>query len=73
MVFLAPILGLVIWRVAIAQGLDGPRPRQLGAVLVGLLLLGAILFAFARHDALPPGRYVPAEVRGGVLVPGHAE
>ena len=72
-VFLVPLAAFGLWRVAVARGLDGPAPRQLGAILVGLLTLAAVLVFLAGRERLPPGRYVPAEVRDGRIVPGHAE
>ena len=71
-VFLAPVLAVVLWRVAVARGLGGPPPRQLAAVFVALLVLAAALVVFAARDRLPPGRYVPAHIEDGRVVPGHA-
>ena len=73
MVFIAPLLALVAWQVAVARGLDGPAPRQLAAMLGGLLLLAALLALLAVREALPPGVYVPAQVVDGRVVPGHTE
>ena len=72
-VFLIPLLAFVLWRVAVARGMDGPAPRQLAIVVIAVLTMGAFLVLFAAREALPPGRYVPAQVRNGQIVPGHSE
>ena len=71
--FLAPLLAFVMWRVAVARGVDGPPRWQLALVFVALLALGAWLAVLSQREALPPGRYVPAQMIDGRLVPGHAE
>lgn len=73
MVFLVPLLAFVLWRLAVARGLDGPAPAHLVIILIGLLTVGATLVFIALHERLPPGRYVPAQVRDGRIVPGHSE
>ncbi len=71
--FLAPIAAYVLWRVTAARGQVGPSPRVLSAILVGLLVLGGGLAWFGVHERLPAGaRYVPAQLRDGRVVPGHA-
>lgn len=72
-VFLAPLTALVLWRVAIARGLDGPTPRHLLTILAALFVLGAGLIIFSEEEHLPPGRYIPAHTENGRIVPGHAE
>lgn len=72
-VFLAPLLAVLVWRRAVARGLDGPPARHLGWMLAGLAVFGAGLGWFATRERLPPGRYVPAHVEDGRIVPGHAE
>lgn len=70
--FLAPLGAYVLWRGTVARGQAGPSPRVLSALLTGLLVFGAVLAWFGVHDRLPPGaRYVPAQLRDGVIVPGH--
>jgi hypothetical protein len=71
-IFLAPALAFLLWRVAVARGLDGPPPRQIALIFAGLLALGAGLAWFAVEDRLPPGLYVPAELVDGRIVQGHA-
>lgn len=73
LVFLVPMLAFVLWRLAAARGLDGPAPRQLVLIGIGLLTVGATLAFFAVREKLPPGRYVPAQTRDGRIVPGHVE
>ena len=70
--FLVPIAAFVLWRVALARGRSGPEPRQLAMLAVALLLFGAGLIYLAERDRLPPGRYIPAQVVDGRIVPGHA-
>ena len=71
--FLAPIAAYVLWRVTAARGQAGPSPRVLSAILLGLLLFGGGLAWFGVHERLPAGtRYVPAALRDGHIVPGHA-
>lgn len=73
LVFLSPLAAYALWRVTLARG-EGPSPRLLLGILAGLLLFGAGLVWFGlREDQLAPGqRYVPAELRDGQVVPGHA-
>ncbi len=72
-VFLIPLLAFILWRVAVHRGMDGPGPRQLAIVGIAVLTMAAFLVFFAAREALPPGRYVPAAVRDGRIVPGHSE
>jgi hypothetical protein len=68
--FLAPFAAWLAWRrVAIGRG---PSRAVLVATLGGLAAFGAGLVWFGLHRSLPPGRYVPARVEGGRIVPGHA-
>ncbi len=71
-VFFAPALAFLLWRVAIARGLDGPPPRQIALIFVGLLAMGAGLAWYAAEDRLGPGLYVPAELVDGRIVQGHS-
>lgn len=71
--FLLPLAAFLLWRAALRRGLDGPSPRNLVAIVLALLLLGAGLATLAVRDRLPPGRYVPAALENGRIVPGHAE
>ncbi len=71
-VFLAPVAAFALWRWAVARGMDGPPPRQLVALLAGLMLLAGWLIYTGETERLPPGRYVPARLENGVIVPGHS-
>ena len=71
--FLAPLGAYALWRATVVRGQTGPSPRVLSAITAGLLVFGAALAWFGVHDRLPPGaRYVPAQLRDGQIVPGHA-
>jgi hypothetical protein len=71
--FLAPLGAYILWRITVARGQAGPSPQVLAVILVGLLLFGGGLAWFGVHDRLPAGaRYIPAELRDGRIVPGHA-
>ena len=71
--FLVPLAAYVLWRVTAARRQAGPSPWVLSVLLLGLLLLGGGLAWFGVHDRLPAGaRYVPAQLRDGQVVPGHA-
>lgn len=73
LLFLAPIGAYALWRVTVARGQAGPSPRVLSAILLGLLVFGGGLAWFGVHERLPAGaRYVPAALRDGRVVPGHA-
>ena len=71
--FLAPLGAYVLWRVTVARGQAGPSPQVLAAISIALLLFGGGLAWFGVHQRLPAGaHYVPAELRNGQIVPGHA-
>lgn len=73
LLFLAPMAAYALWRVTVARGQAGPSPRVLSAILLGLVVFGGGLAWFGVHERLPAGsRYVPAELRDGRVVPGHA-
>ena len=72
-VFLVPLLALLLWRMAVARGLSGPPPRQLAVLFALLAAFAAFLGVLASRERLPPGRYVPAQVVNGRVVPGHSE
>ena len=72
--FLAPLGAYMLWRMTMTRGQPGPSPGVLSAILAGLLLFGAGLAWFAVQDREAPGsHYVPAQLRDGQVVPGHAE
>ncbi len=74
LLFLAPLAAYALWRAAARRGEPGPPPAVLSGILAGLLLTGAGLawFAMTERDS-PASRYVPAVLRNGQVVPGHAE
>jgi hypothetical protein len=72
-VFVAPLLAFILWRVAIARGLEGPPPRQLLALFAALLTLACGLVVYAESERLPPGRYIPAQLIDGHIIRGHSE
>jgi hypothetical protein len=71
--FFAPLAAYVLWRSTVARGQAGPSRRVLAAIFIGLLLFGGGLAWFGVHERLPAGaHYVPAAIRDGRIVPGHA-
>ena len=69
--FLTPLAAFVVWRLTVARG--GPSPMVLLLSACALVVLIAALIHFSRHDALDRGQaYVPAQLRDGRVVPGHA-
>ncbi len=71
--FLAPLGAYILWRATVARGQVGPSPQVLAIILGGLLLFGGGLAWFGVHERLPAGtHYIPAELRDGRIVPGHA-
>ena len=71
--FLAPLGAYALWRTTLARHGEPPSSRALLGITAGLLLFGAGLAWFGVHERLPPGHYVPAALRDGEIVPGHAE
>jgi hypothetical protein len=71
LLFLAPLAAFIAWRLTSDRG--GPsRPVLIGAACVLVVLAGMLAWLSQEH-ALPPGAaYVPAELRNGAIVPGHA-
>lgn len=68
--FLSPIAAYMIWRLTAARG--GPSPIILAAACCGVALLAGALVWFALNNTLPSGgRYVPAQVLNGRIIPGH--
>lgn len=71
--FFAPLGAYVLWRVTVARGQVGPSPRVFSIILLALLVFGGGLAWFGVHERLPAGsRYIPAMLRDGRIVPGHA-
>lgn len=70
-IFCAPLAAFLLWRAALARGLPGPEPRQLGLLFTALVLMCGVLIWLAERDSLPPGRYVPAATLDGRIIEGH--
>lgn len=72
----APFLLFLAYRLLAARGGRSPLARTpwYGLAAAGLALAGASLVAWALTGGDPPGgRYVPAELEGGRIVPGRVE
>lgn len=68
--FLLPFALFLVWRL-ISAG-RGPSGWMLGGALLALGLVGIGLAWFGTGRALnPAGRYVPAMLQNGRIVPGH--
>jgi hypothetical protein len=69
--FLAPFAAYLVWHLTAARG--GPSPAALAISAFALVALAAALIWLASQDKLGPGQvYVPAQLEGGHIVPGHA-
>ena len=73
LLLMVPVGLFVAWRQALRRGEHGPSRRLLAGTALGLAAFAAGMLWYASHDRLPPDSvYVPAQVKDGVLVPGHA-
>lgn len=69
--FLTPFVAFVAWKVTARAG-NPPRAVLIGTACVLVILVGMLVW-LRQRDALAPGVvYVPAELQGGYVVPGHA-
>jgi hypothetical protein len=69
--FLVPFIAFGAWWW-LAAG-RGPSTMPVGIAAVAVAVIAAALIWFAAQDTLGPGEaYVPARLRGGEIVPGHA-
>ncbi len=69
--FLAPFAAFVAWRLTLGSG-GPPRPVLIAAACV-VILLTAMLAWLSQQRAIAPGAtYVPAQLRDGRIVRGHA-
>lgn len=67
--FLLPFVLYVVWRLLGTRATSG----LLWATALLLAALAATVVWYGLQNSLPAGtRYMPAEVRGGEIVPGHA-
>lgn len=68
--FLSPLLLFGVWRFALARGFPS-TPAVAAAAGLLIVTIGLLLW-FAASRTLPPGTsYVPAQLEGGHIVPGH--
>ena len=72
-VILVPLGAFIAYRVALARGLDGPPPRQLGFMFAVLVALGAALSLLALRERQQLGEYIPAQTVNGEIVPAHVK
>ncbi len=71
LLFLAPLAALIAWRLSSGRG--GPSRVVVVGAACAVVLLAAMLVWLSQERALPPdAAYVPAELRDGRVVPGHA-
>jgi hypothetical protein len=76
--FLLPFGAYALWLFATRRTVRNPDDWQV-KTLAWLLLAGAVLFLgvivyFIHFDTEPPGgKYVPAHMENGEIVPGHIE
>ena len=71
MLFLAPFAAVIAWRLSL--GVGGPPLSLLIGAACALALLAVALVWLSQDRALPPGTtYVPAQLKDGRIVPGHA-
>ncbi|MBV8398835.1 MAG: hypothetical protein JOZ58_18700 [Acetobacteraceae bacterium] len=69
--FLAPFAAYLVWYLTASRG--GPSPGLLAISAGALVILAAALIWFAMQEKLGPGQvYVPAQLQGGRIIPGHA-
>jgi hypothetical protein len=71
LLFLAPFAASIAWWFSAGTG--GPSRPVLIAFACALVLLAGILVWLSRERALPTAAaYIPAQLDGGQIVPGHA-
>ena len=71
LLFLAPFAAFIAWWFSSGSG--GPSRPVLIAAACTLVLRAGVLIWLRRERALPPGAaYVPAQLRDGQILPGHA-
>jgi hypothetical protein len=69
--FLAPFAAFVAWRLTLGSG--GPPRTVLIAAACAVIVMTAMLVWLSQQRAIVPGAaYVPAQLQGGRIVPGHA-
>jgi hypothetical protein len=76
--FLLPFAAYALWLVATRGSLSNIadwQARTIAALALGgaVLLIGAIVVFTHFTGAPPSGKYVPAHIEDGIIVPGHFE
>jgi len=69
--FLAPFAAFVAWRLTLGSG-GPPRLVLIAAACAVVLLTGMLVWLSQQRSIVPGAAYVPAELRDGHIVPGHA-
>jgi len=69
--FLAPFAAFVAWRLTLGSG-GLPRTVLIAAACAVVLLTGMLVWLNQQRAIAPGPTYVPAELRDGRIVPGHA-
>jgi hypothetical protein len=76
--FLIPFAAYALWLVVTRRTLPNAADWEIRTIgylaLAGAVLVIGVLFAFVHLDAeAPGGKYVPARLENGKIVPGHFE
>jgi hypothetical protein len=69
--FLAPFAAFVAWRLTLGSG-GPPRPVLIAAACAVVLLTGMLVWLNHQRAIAPDAAYIPAQLRDGRIVPGHA-
>jgi hypothetical protein len=72
LLFLTPFAAFGLWRRANPSAEPGAILLALAALGVALMLAGAVWYGLSRSMA-PGSAYVPAQLEGARIEPGHAE
>jgi Family of unknown function (DUF6111) len=68
--FVSPFLLFGMWRCAVARGI--PSTAAVAVAAGALVVVFGVLLWFSQEGALQgDASYVPAQLRGGRIVPGH--
>jgi len=78
LLFLLPFAAYGLWLMATQRSLGGVAEWEVKTVgylaLVGALLLVGTIVAFIHFDRAPPGgKYIPAHMENGKIIPGHID
>jgi hypothetical protein len=69
--FVAPFAAFVAWRLTLGSG-GPPRLLLIAAACAVALLTGMLVWLNQQRAIAPGAAYVPAQLRDGHIVPGHA-